>query len=237
MKYKINYTDKSHTNNINDLIKYNISLDTKNKLLNLLKIVINIFDETNIKYTIAFGTLLGAVRHNNIIPWDDDIDLEIPDNYLEVLESEKFNDLLLKHNLKLILHKSNDLPSNKPLVLKIYSLDGSETGYNWKFPFIDLFITSLVDGKYQLMCGKKCSDWYPYNPKSYYPKVDFDNLVDYKFGNLIVKGISNPENYLNLRYGKDWKTIGVIGCWNHEKEQLKEYCGVKVNLKTNKIIN
>jgi len=232
-----NLFDQYGGSNTPDYYKYNSSLDTKNKLLNLLKIVINIFDETNIKYTIAFGTLLGAVRHNNIIPWDDDIDLEIPDNYLEILQSKKFNDLLLKHNLKLFLHMSNDLPSNKPILLKIYSLNGSETGYNWKFPFIDLFITSLVDGKYQLMCGKKWSGWYPINPKAYYPKSDFDNLVDYKFGNLIVKGISNPENYLNLKYGKDWKTIGVIGCWDHEKEQSKEHCGVKVNLITNKIIN
>lgn len=61
---------------------------------------IEICQEYNLKYFVAFGTLLGAVRHHGFIPWDDDIDVAMPrkdyDRFLQVAASECGNDYFVQ---------------------------------------------------------------------------------------------------------------------------------------------
>lgn len=47
----------------------------KAKELFMLEYIDNVCREQGIKYSLAAGTLLGAVRHEGFIPWDDDIDI------------------------------------------------------------------------------------------------------------------------------------------------------------------
>lgn len=55
--------------------------------LSLLRYFDNVCREHQLRYYLAYGTLLGAIRHKGFIPWDDDIDLMMPrPDYLKFIE-------------------------------------------------------------------------------------------------------------------------------------------------------
>ena len=79
--------------------------------LKILKAVLKIIEQHNLRYYMLGGTFLGAVRHKGFIPWDDDIDIGLPRE-----DYEKF-----------IAYASNDI--EEPLQLKTFFIDDNYKEY------------------------------------------------------------------------------------------------------------
>lgn len=90
----------------------------KSHLYRILKYFISFCEENDLTYCSATGTMLGAVRHHDIIPWDDDIDVFMPRKDYEKLISLAPD--MEDEGFKLIAAKNS---SSYATFAKIYSKD------------------------------------------------------------------------------------------------------------------
>lgn len=63
------------------------------RLLRIAEYFKTVCEENGIPYYMLGGTMLGAIRHNGFIPWDDDMDFGVPIEYYERLRDLLKTDL------------------------------------------------------------------------------------------------------------------------------------------------
>jgi lipopolysaccharide cholinephosphotransferase len=84
-----------------------MTLDEQKKvMLNILVEFAKFCDEHNLMYYLDAGTLIGAVRHKGFIPWDDDIDINMPQ-----LDYHKFIHIMSECDYRLNEYLKVEMPS------------------------------------------------------------------------------------------------------------------------------
>lgn len=158
------------------------------KLYQLMKDVHEIFEKHKLTYWIESGTLLGAVRHTGLIPWDGDIDISI-----------RFEDGYEFQKLIPEFEKLGYEVEEGYFGYKIYLIENTQD--RERNICCDVFLTAK-DGDKIVYYRPEARKRWPY----YFLTSDLFPLKKYKFGELSVWGPQIAEPYLTQQYG-NWQTI------------------------------
>lgn len=164
----------------------------------LLKTVDTLLRDNHIDYSMDGGTLLGAIRHQGMIPWDDDGDIII-------MHRDKSRFLALQDALKEkgVIVQDAGLEALK-LTFDANTLKTRFGVSEKQAANLDIFFMAEDhDG----MIRPK-SDYYKHLfPKEYFPKEELQHLQDFPFGppskQLFLRGPANPMRYLKTFYGPE----------------------------------
>lgn len=113
------------------------------ELLEMLNVLADILNKNNIQWWLSSGTLLGAMRHQGFIPWDDDIDIVMfRDEYskLEKVLTNLQSDTYVMHSMKTDIEYIRVFAKFRKREGKEYSRDRRRDWYKWAGNYIDIFL-------------------------------------------------------------------------------------------------
>ena len=155
----------------------------------LLSKISDIGQARNLYFFLCYGSLLGFVRHNGIMKWDDDIDIAISDEDLPILfdELSKIDGLCYSKHIERI---------TKTEYYKVWLSDGEPiSGFEYTFPFIDIWPFSYKKKDILLHYGDEWKNSLVIKPK----KVLFEGshfYIPYNYSNVLDLSYSNWKNLI-----------------------------------------
>lgn len=175
------------------------------QIIETLRDIHELFTRSNVWYVIQFGTLLGAVRHHGIIPWDDDADLV-------VLRKDRKKLWALKGELE---KRGYRLESTWKLDRIYCNKDKSK-----EIPFIDLFYIDFDEtgkSKRCILTGDKfCQEvnggwWWKTRPT----KNELAPRKLYSFNGIKLYGPAKAQELLEREYGANVLNECKSHVWDH----------------------
>jgi lipopolysaccharide cholinephosphotransferase len=126
--------------------------DVQQASLEVLKKVADICEKEKIRYALAYGTLLGAIRHKGFIPWDDDIDIIVPRP-----DYERLLDYFAKNDTSPFVAMNMQTTKEYPyLITRIadtrYRLEVQNENDYGLGTFIDVYVLDGVGNTYEEGC-------------------------------------------------------------------------------------
>ena len=202
--------------------------------LDMLNYINDLCKKNNIKYFLAYGTLLGAVKYNGFIPWDDDIDIYmLRDDYSKFIkilnESNSNYRCLTCDNTKdyyyifgKVVDTRTKLIENAKEIkelgvyIDVFPLDYCKENYEKEFDDLH-FINNMAVGRYRIKNDKFNEFSFLNNNNKPNKKVRIKKIITY-----LIDIITIPLGY-NF-YAKLFNKKCIL-----KENERGNYLGVKCN--------